>query len=179
MQRCGHLQLQKRARSRCSHGSKVQRPLAKIERTLSDVEIALFASCAICSAVARAERVQLDHDVMTGNKHNASVRTRSQRNSVRSIYAPIHVPVPSIYAERQNGIVETTCALDSYQHSCAGEVGPGAVEFRRRAASNLCGAAAVENLPSRRRISSAPPLPYFFSVFDFDVFLVKNWLTTT
>jgi hypothetical protein len=29
---------------------------------------------------------------------------------------------------------------------------PGAVEFRRRAASDMRGAAAVENVPSRRRI---------------------------
>jgi hypothetical protein len=36
-------------------------------------------------------------------------------------------------------------------------VDPGAVEFRRRAASNFCGAAAVENLSSRRRILSASP----------------------
>jgi hypothetical protein len=40
---------------------------------------------------------------------------------------------------------------------------PGAVEFRRRAASNFCGAAAVENLLSRRRILSALPPSCFFT----------------
>ena len=49
-------------------------------------------------------------------------------------------------------------------------VDPGAIEFRRPAASNLCDAATVENLLSRRWISSAPPAAVFFSVPD--VFLV-------
>ena len=52
-------------------------------------------------------------------------------------------------------------------------VDPCTVEFRRRAASTLCGAAAVENLLSSRRISSAPPAAVFiFSVSD--VLLVKK-----
>ena len=60
----------------------------------------------------------------------------------------------STFKKRQNGIQQTSDQLD-----------PCAVEFRRRTTSNLFGAAAVGNLSSRRRISSASPPPYIFQRF--------------